>query len=125
MIARRKERRIHGPPAHDQVDNQPDWILVEKPPAHGKEQLFAPLRLLEKHRGNRVHIEERTMIRHQQQRAFARRGLNMFEAVDVHDVVSGEMNPAGAHRALAPRPETLPLAAVHAPHETVGKALKT
>lgn len=57
------------------------------------------------------------MIRDEQQWTTARRRLDMLEAVDVHDVVSGEMYPACAQGALAPGPESFPGAAIHAPHE--------
>jgi hypothetical protein len=58
------------------------------------------------------------MIRYQQQRALARRSLDVLEAVNIHDVVSGKVNPAGAEGALTPCPESLPGALIHAPHET-------
>ena len=57
------------------------------------------------------------MIRYEQQRALVRSGLDVLEAVNVHDVVSGKMDPAGAEGALAPRPESLPGALIHAPHK--------
>ena len=57
------------------------------------------------------------MISDDQERSIARRSLDVLEAVDVHDVVSGEMNPAGAEGALTQRPESLPGAAIHAPDE--------
>ena len=57
------------------------------------------------------------MISDEQERSIVRGGLDVLEAVDVHDVVSGEMNPAGAKGALTPRPESLPGAAIHAPDE--------
>lgn len=53
-----------------------------------------------------------------------RRGLDILETVNIHDVVGGKMNPAGAHGALTPCPETLPCAAVHPPDETEGKAFE-
>ena len=124
MIARREERRIHGPPTHDQVYKQPQRRLVKEPSAHGKEKLFAPFRQAKEHRRHGVHIEERTMIRHQQQRSLARRSLDVLEAVDGHDVVGREMNPPGPHRALTPRPEAFPPAAIHAARETIGKPFK-
>ena len=46
-----------------------------------------------------------------------RRCLEVLDAVDVHDVVGGDMNPAGAEGALTPSPESLPGAAIHAPDE--------
>ena len=64
------------------------------------------------------------MIRNQQQWSIARRGLDVLEAVNIHDVVSGKMNPTGAHGALAPRPESLPGALVHAPDEMKGETFK-
>ena len=42
-----------------------------------------------------------------------RSGLDVLEAVNVHDVVGGKVNPTGAERALTPRPETLPGALIH------------
>jgi hypothetical protein len=64
------------------------------------------------------------MIRNQQKRSFARSGLHMLEAVDVHDVVSGKMDPTGAERALAPGPKSFPGAAIHAPNEPEGEAFE-
>ena len=58
------------------------------------------------------------MIRDEQQWSIVRGSLDVFKAVDVHDVVSGEMDPAGAEGALAPRPKSLPGALIHAPHES-------
>ncbi len=124
MIARREKGRIHGPPAHDQIHKQSQRRLVKKPAAHRKEKLLAPARLAKKHRRNRIHIEERTMIRNEQERSIARRSLDVLEAVNVHDVVSGEMDPARAHGALTPRPESFPGAAIHAPDETECETFK-
>ena len=57
------------------------------------------------------------MIGNEEQWSLARRGLDVLETVDIHDVVSGEVNPAGAKGALTPSPESLPGAAIHAPDE--------
>ena len=57
------------------------------------------------------------MIRDEQDRPIVRGSLNVLEAVDVHDVVSGKMDPAGAEGALTRRPKSLPGALIHAPHE--------
>lgn len=57
------------------------------------------------------------MIRNQQQRSIVRSGLNVLETVNVHNVVSGKMDPAGAQHALTPRPESLPGALIHASDE--------
>ena len=61
------------------------------------------------------------MIRNEKQWSITRSGLDMLEAVNVHDVVSGKMDPAGAERALTPGPESLPGAAIHAPGEMKGE----
>ena len=37
----------------------------------------------------------------------------MFEAVDLHQVVRGELYPERSDMALAPRPETLPTPLIH------------
>ena len=57
------------------------------------------------------------MIRDEQEWSISRRSLDVLEAVDVHDVVGGKMDPAGAEDSLTPRPESLPGAAIHAPDE--------
>ena len=62
------------------------------------------------------------MIRDEQEWAIARRSLDVLEAVDVHDVVGGEMDPTRAHGALTPRPESFPGAAIHPPDEAEGNA---
>jgi hypothetical protein len=61
------------------------------------------------------------MICHQEKRTIARCGLDVFETVNVHDVVSGKMNPARAEDFLAPRPKALPAALVHARAEAKGE----
>ena len=64
------------------------------------------------------------MVRDEQQWSIVRGGLDVLETVDVHDVVSGEMDPTGAERALTPRPKSLPGALVHAPDEAESEAFK-
>jgi hypothetical protein len=64
------------------------------------------------------------MIRDEQERSIVRGGLDVFETVNVHDVVSGKVDPAGAECALTPRPKSLPGALIHAPHEAKGEAFK-
>ena len=117
MIASGKKRWVHGPPAHDQIHEQSQRRLVKEPAAHGKEQLFAPARVAKQHGRDGIHIEERAMIRNEQQGSLTRCGLDVLETVNVHDVVSGKMNPAGAEGALTPRPEPFPGAAIHAPDQ--------
>src|ERR1051326_4859735 len=124
MIARREERRIHRPPSHDEIQKQSERVLIEEARADRKKELLAPLRSVEKNTRHGVHVEERTMIRNPSQSALARRGLDVLEAVDVHDVVSGKMNPTGAHCALAPCPESFPRAAIHPSRESIGEAFE-
>ena len=57
------------------------------------------------------------MVRDEQYRTIVRRALDVLEAVDVHDVVSGKMDPAGAEGALTRGPKSLPRALIHAAHE--------
>jgi hypothetical protein len=64
------------------------------------------------------------MIRDEQQRPVVRSGLDVLETVNVHDVVSGKMNPAGAKYALTPSPESLPGALIHAPDEAESKTFE-
>ncbi len=40
--------------------------------------------------------------------------LNILEAINAHQVVGRDVNPARAEHALTPGPETLPRPAVHA-----------
>jgi hypothetical protein len=49
----------------------------------------------------------------EQERALGVGGLDVFEAVDVHQVVGRHLNPARADVPLAPRPEILPAPLVH------------
>src|SRR5438045_8411071 len=58
LIAASEEWRIHGPPAHNQIHEQPQRRLIEEPAAHGKEQLLAPFRLTKEHSRDSIHIEE-------------------------------------------------------------------
>src|ERR1043165_6985825 len=118
MIASGKERRGHGPPAHDQIHQHSDRRLIKKPASHREKEFLGPTRVAKQHRRYGIHIEERTVIRDEQQRAFACSSFDVLEAVNVHDVVSGKMDPTGAEGALTPRPEALPGAPIHAPHET-------
>ena|SRR5215218_3385912 len=64
------------------------------------------------------------MIRDQQEGSIVRSGLDVLEAVDVHDVVSREMDPAGAEGALTPCPKSLPGALIHAPHKAKSETFK-
>src|ERR1041384_2433798 len=71
IITAREKRRIHGPPAHNQIYQQAQRRLIKKPASHWKEQLLAPTRPAKEHGRNCVHIEEGTMIRNEQQRSIA------------------------------------------------------
>ena len=64
------------------------------------------------------------MIRDDEHRSIVSGGLDVLEAVNVHDVVSGKMDPAGAKRALTPRPKSLPGTPVHALHEAKSETFK-
>src|SRR4051794_40026212 len=64
------------------------------------------------------------MIRDEQDGSIVRGSLDVIEAVDVHDVVSGEMDPAGAECALTPRPKSLPGALIHTPHKAESETFK-
>src|ERR1041385_2340560 len=124
MIASGKERRVNGPPAHDQIHQHSDRRLIKKPASHREKEFLGPTRVAKQHRRYGIHIEERTVIRDEQQREIACSGFDVLEAVNVHDVVSGKMDPTGAEGALTPRPESLPGALIHAPYKTEGEPLK-
>ena len=64
------------------------------------------------------------MVCDDQQRSIVRGSLNVLEAVDVHDVVSGKMDPTGAEGALTRRPKSLPGPFVHAPDEAESETFK-
>src|SRR5882724_3651021 len=64
------------------------------------------------------------MIGNQQDRTIARCGLDVFETVDVHDVVCRKVYPTRAEDSLAPGPGALPATPVHAGAETEGETLE-
>ncbi len=41
-------------------------------------------------------------------------GFDILEAIDVHQVIGRDVNPAGAEHTLAPGPEALPTTLIHA-----------
>jgi hypothetical protein len=53
------------------------------------------------------------MVRYDHDRTIARRSLDVFETVHIHNVVRGKMDPTRAHRALAPRPKPFPPTTIH------------
>src|SRR5712691_1978155 len=73
VLARGKERRIHGPPAHHQIHKQSQWSLIEEAPTHRKEKLFAPLCIAKEHSRDRIHVEKGTMVGNQQDRTIGRK----------------------------------------------------
>ena len=52
-------------------------------------------------------------------------GLDMIEAIDVHDVVGGYVDPASTENTLTPGPETLPTAVVHTSRQVERELLET
>jgi hypothetical protein len=60
-----------------------------------------------------IHVEERAMIGDEQERARNVYGVEMFEAVNLHQVISRQMNPERADVSLTPRPETFPTSLIH------------
>src|SRR5687767_1486698 len=124
LSASDKERRVHRPPTHDQIHEHAEWILIIKTAAHRKEKLLPPGCLAKQRRRNHVHVEERSVIGDEQQRARVINGFNILQPVHAHQVVGRNMNPAGAKEALAPGPETLPAAEIHAMRNAKSEALK-
>ncbi len=64
------------------------------------------------------------MIGNQQNRLGPIRILDMLKTINVHEVVGRDVNPSRAKNPLAPSPEALPTALVHAADQPEGKALK-
>src|SRR6267142_7130948 len=64
------------------------------------------------------------MISYQQNRPLVRHCLDVLKAIDIHDVVRCQVNPACAENLLTPRPEAFPATLVHACDETKGEALE-
>jgi hypothetical protein len=50
--------------------------------------------------------------------------LNILQAVNTHQVISGDVNPARAEEGLAPRPETLPATKIHAVSKAKSETLE-
>ena len=116
-----EKRRIHRPPTHHEIHEESQDGIVKEAPANRKKKLLAPGRMAEECRGHDVHVKKRTMISGDQDRPVPRDGLNVFQAVDLHEVVGGEMYPARAEDFLAPSPKSFPRAPVHAMDETEGR----
>src|SRR3982751_5745908 len=53
------------------------------------------------------------MIRHEHERALDRRGFEVFETVNVHQIVGRDLNPARPYLTLTPRPEAFPTPLIH------------
>ncbi len=51
-------------------------------------------------------------------------GLNILEAINAHQVVGRDVNPARAEHALTPRPEALPGSLVHAMRDAESEAFE-
>src|SRR5205823_9383242 len=92
--------------------------------AHRKEELFAPFGFSKQCRRNYIHIEERSMIRHQQNWPAMIDGLDIFQPIHEHQIVTGKMNPARAENTLAPGPESFPPALIHAMRDAESEALE-
>ena len=64
------------------------------------------------------------MIRDQEQRTSVVNGVDVFEPVNAHQVVSRNMDPTRAENALAPGPEALPTAKIHSMREAKSEAFE-
>ena len=51
-------------------------------------------------------------------------GFDMLQAVNSHQVISRDMNPARAEKTLTPGPETFPATQIHAMSNAEGEALE-
>src|SRR5438309_1144987 len=65
------------------------------------------------------------MIGDQQNRSGPIRILDMLETINVHQVVGRDMNPSRAENPLAPSPEALPKALIHAADQAESEPLKS
>src|SRR5262249_50820276 len=124
IFAGHKERRVHGPPAPDEIHKKPERVLIIKTATHRKEDLFAPTCPAKKSCRDQGQIKERSVIRDQNYRPSVIDGLDMLQAMNLYQVVSRDVNPAGAENRLAPRPEAFPAAQVHSMGNAKGKALE-
>ena len=124
IAARHKERWIHRPPSHDQVYEHADRVLIVEASAHRKKELFLPISSSEQRRRYDIHVEERSMIGYQQQGPRVIDSFNILQAVNAHQVVSRDVNPARAEETLAPGPETLPLPEIHPMSKTEREPLE-
>src|SRR5207249_10892591 len=124
VFAAAEKRRIHRPPTHHQIDEHADQRLVKETAPHRKKELFAPARFAKQRGRHYIHIEKRSMIRDQKNGTIVVDGFDVFEAVDAHQVVSRNVNPTRAKKALAPGPETLPAAKIHAIREAKSETLE-
>ena len=64
------------------------------------------------------------MIGHQHEGARVIDCFEVLKTINSHQVISRDVNPAGAKEALTPGPETFPGPAVHAMRDVKGKALE-
>ena len=61
------------------------------------------------------------MIGHDEDGPVSRNSRDIFQSVDLHQVVGCQMDPTRAENTLAPGPETLPTTLVHATNEAKGE----
>src|ERR1700741_2047035 len=83
LLTRSEKRWVHGPPTHHQIYKQPQRSLVKETAAHRKEKLFAPTSVAKEHSRHGVHVEEGTMIGHQQNRPFRRQCVTVLQTVEL------------------------------------------
>jgi hypothetical protein len=64
------------------------------------------------------------MIRGDEYWSISGSGFNIFQTVNLHEVVSSDMNPTGPENTLAPRPKAFPVSLIHAMDKTKGESLE-
>src|SRR6266403_1740880 len=119
-----EKRRVHRPPSHNQVHQHAGNRLIVKAAAYRKEELLAPFSFSEQRRRDDIHVEKGPMIRHQHDGTRMIDCLDMLETVDSYQVITRDMNPAGAEKTLTPGPETFPATKVHAMRDAKGETLE-
>src|SRR4030095_12751966 len=88
--------------------------MVIKTAPHGKEELLPPFGPAKKSCRNHVHVKKRAMVRYQDHRTFVIDRFHILQTINLHQVVSRDVNPAGAEHTLTRGPEAFPASEVHA-----------
>jgi hypothetical protein len=119
-----KEGRVHRPPGTDEVDQDAERRLIEKPAAHREVDVPPPARPPEEQGHHDIHVEEAAMIGREEERSLAAGGGDSFEPVDLEPGSDEGVYPARADLPATPAPESLPATLIHPANQTERRAFE-